>query len=182
MHCSSSERLLDEYVDGTLTVANGARVAAHLATCAHCTSLLEELRVIDGLLIAPRALDPAPNFTFAVMAEVRAMPVPHPQHRLPVAAIATYIVCAWATIGAFLMFGGAHARAAFAALGTAIGGAARGFASLAVASGHVFGAHTFNVTAAMGALLSLDLLAAGAVVATVVIVRARRLAPQRTDS
>jgi hypothetical protein len=80
MRCSSFEPLLDEYVDGVLAPREHALVAAHVAGCASRAGLLEELRVIDALLLTPRALEPAPNFTFKVMAEVRSLPAPAVHH------------------------------------------------------------------------------------------------------
>ena len=177
MRCSSSNARLDEYVDGTLDHADHARVEAHLATCAECSSLLQELRVVDALLLVPRTLDPAPNFTFAVMAEVRTMHAPHPHHRVSFAAIGTYIVFAWLAIGGFFFFGGHAARAALASLGSAGTASARGSAALAGAVRHVFGSHTIDITAAMGALLAFDLLAAAAVFVVFGYARARRSVP-----
>ena len=180
MRCSSFSLALDEYVDGTLTPVQNARIEAHVAACPDCAALLAELRVIDALLIAPRTLDPAPNFTFKVMAEVRCLPPPHRHHHVPLAAIGTYIVFGWIAIGAFFFFGGQTARAAFASVGAAIAANVRGFGSLSTAVGHVFGPHTLGVTAAMGLLLGCDLLAAALVVTVFGYGRARKLAAQRS--
>jgi anti-sigma factor RsiW len=181
MRCSSSktQALLDEFVDGTLADADHARVEAHVATCDDCASLLEELRVVDALLVAPRVLEPAANFTFAVMADVRTMRAPHPHHRISFAALGTYIVFAWLAIGAFLFFGGHAARAALASLGALGGVAIHGSAILARAGGHVFGAHTLDITAAMGAVLGFDLVAAAAVYVAFNYVRSRRASLER---
>ena len=180
MRCSSFSSRLDEYVDGTLGHADHARVETHLSTCADCSSLLEELRVIDALLLAPRDVEPAPNFTFAVMAEVRTMHAPHPHHRVSFAAIGAYIVFAWIAIGGFLLFGGHAARAALASLGTAGAASAHGSGVLARAVGDVFGARTIDITAAMGALLGVDLLAFAVVLFAYGYLRARRTAPERS--
>jgi anti-sigma factor RsiW len=182
MRCSSSnlQSLLDEFVDGTLADADHVRVDAHVATCADCASLLEELRVVDALLVSPRVLEPAPNFTFAVMADVRTMRAPHPHHRISFAALGTYIVFAWLAIGGFLVFGGHTARAALASLGAAVGASLHGSAILARAVGHVFGTHTLDITAAMGALLGFDLVAAAAVYVVFGYARARRASLERT--
>jgi anti-sigma factor RsiW len=176
MRCSFSENRLDEFVDGTLSARDRALVAAHVADCAPCTSLLEELRVIDALLITPRTLDPAPNFTFKVMADVRGLPRPH-VHRTPaLAVLGTYVVFAWITIGAYVVFARGAAVATLATLGAwfaRIHGVAD---SITRATGHVFGRQVFDVTAAMGAVLALDAVAALSLVALYGFVRSRRMA------
>jgi anti-sigma factor RsiW len=179
MHCSSFNSQLDEYVDGTLAPAENARIEAHVAACKPCAALLLELRVIDGLLLAPRIVDPEPNFTFKLMAEVRDLPVPHRHHHVRLAPIAAYIVFAWIAIGGFLYFGGHAARAALATIGMSIASAVHGAGALTSATGAVFGSHTLGVTAAMGALLGFDLVAATAVLAAFGFLRARRLAAER---
>ena len=124
MRCSSSEPLLDEFVDGTLPLETHARLAAHAEECASCGSLLAELRVIDALLLAPRRLEPAPNFNFAVMAEVRSMPRPHASrfHALPVLGI--YLAFAWSVIGFFFIAGKSAAHSALGFVSAAFSGAA----------------------------------------------------------
>jgi anti-sigma factor RsiW len=171
--------LLDEFVDGTLSNSAHARVEAHVATCADCASLLEELRVVDALLVSPRILEPAPNFTFAVMADVRTMHAPHPHHRISFAALGAYIVFAWIAIGGFFFFGGHTARLALASLGGVGSASLHGSAILVRAVGHVFGARTLDITAAMGALLGFDLLAAAAVFVAFGYVRSRRASLER---
>jgi anti-sigma factor RsiW len=181
MRCSSSEALLDAYVEGTLDPRRRALVAAHLATCDGCTSLLEEFRVIDALLLKPRTLEPAANFTFKVMAEVRDMPRPH-VHRVPtLAVLGTYVVFAWAILGAFFLFARGQALAAFAAAGAWVASVNAGFASLARATGHVFGRHTVDVTAAMGSVLAADAVVAAALFALYNVIRSRRLAAERIE-
>jgi len=180
MRCSSSEPLLDEFVDGTLSPADHARVAAHVAQCDDCAALLQELRVIDALLMKPRQLEPAPNFTFKVMADVRALPVPHPHHRFPFAVLGTYVAFAWLTIAGFLYFGGAAVRTSIAALIVFADRAVRSLGAAAGAPGHLFGHNVYGITAAMGALLGVDLLAAAGVFYLYVALRARRLATERS--
>ncbi len=179
MRCSSFNLDLDEYVDGTLGPLRAARVEAHVAACPRCAALLAELRVIDALLIAPHTLDPAPNFTFKVMAEVRCLPQPHRRH-FSFAAIGAYIVFAWIAIGGFFFFGGHTARAALATLGSSFVSGARGTMSLADAVRHVFGAQTLSVTAAMGVLLAADLALAAIGIGAFAYMRARRVALQRS--
>jgi anti-sigma factor RsiW len=107
MRCSTSENLFDGLLDGTLNVLQRRNVEAHLATCTRCTSVLEELRVIDALLLTPRLLEPAPNFTQKTMAEIRSMPPPKAAApRLPLwSAFGFYLFASWLGIGMWLAFG-----------------------------------------------------------------------------
>jgi anti-sigma factor RsiW len=107
VRCSSCEPLLDRYVEGTLTPSEMARVKAHLKTCPHCESLLTEVRVVDALLATTKPANLAPNFTFALMAEVRAMPA-RTQRSLSVwGVLALYVVAAWIAIsGIYIALGG----------------------------------------------------------------------------
>ena len=159
MPCSSFEPLLDEYLEGTLRPEASLRVAAHLDRCATCGSLLEELRVIDALLVTAPQREPASNFTFKLMAELRAMPQPYVR-RAPISGIvAAYLIFAWALIGAFFTFGGGNAKAALVVIVASLGRCGEALAGLAGATAHLFGGATFGVTAAMSAILALDLLA-----------------------
>jgi anti-sigma factor RsiW len=160
MHCSSFEPLLDEYVDGALAPREHALVAAHVAGCPHCAGLHEELRVIDALLLTPRSLEPAPNFTFKVMAEVRAMPAPTVHHVPALPVIAAYLAFAWTAIALFFLFAGSAAEGALGALRAAFAHNLDAFDGLAAATGHLFGPHVTNVTAAMFGMLVLDAFAA----------------------
>ena len=178
MHCSSFEPMLEAYVEGGLSPARRVRLAVHLESCKNCAELLEELRVVDGLLLVPRVLEPAPNFTFKIMAEVRAMPAPHAPRFPHLKVLATYVVFAWVLIGGFLMFGGNAAHAMLATIGTAFIRATAAFSFLAGATGGLFGHRIFDVTAAMGALIAVDLLFATAIVAIYAFLRARRAPAQ----
>lgn len=106
MRCSSCEPLLDRYLEGTLAPREMLRMRAHVEGCAHCTSLLAELRVIDALLATTKPIELAPNFTFAVMAEVRDAQM-HAVRRVAIwIPLTSYIVVAWlALTGAFIAFG-----------------------------------------------------------------------------
>jgi anti-sigma factor RsiW len=175
MRCSSFEPLLEGYVEGELLPAERVRVAAHVAGCPECASLLEEFRVIDALFLQPRRLDPAANFTFKVMAEVRSLPRPHVHHTPPLPVLATYLAFGWVAIGSFLMFGGGAARATLAWLSSAPANFGAGLGTLAAVSRHLFGHQAFGVTAMMGGLLAGDAIVAAAVVAIVVGLRGRRV-------
>lgn len=181
MHCSYSEARLDAYVDGTLPPRERARVAAHLPGCIDCTSLLEELRVIDALLLVPRQLEPAANFTFKVMAEVRPLPAPHVRRTPALPVLATYIVFAWAAIGAFLWWGGPTASAMLGMLGASAQHAGFTFGILAASVAQLFGSQTADVTRTMGAILGADVMLAGAVVRFCLLRRSRRAAAARVS-
>ncbi|GAC1349087.1 MAG: hypothetical protein NVSMB19_02570 [Vulcanimicrobiaceae bacterium] len=177
MRCSSCEAQLSAFVDGELGPVARARVAQHLAGCPACAAVVAELRSLDALLLTAREPELAPNFSFRVMAEVRSLPVPHAHRGRPLAVLGTYVVFAWAAIGAFLVFGGGAARGMVATLAAGFGHAAQTAAALGAATGRLFGHHTFDVTAAMGALLAVDLVAAAAFAALYALVRQRRAAP-----
>lgn len=176
MRCSFSEANLDAYVEGTLGAGARARVDAHVAECAGCAALLEEFRVIDALLITPRTLEPAPNFTFRVMADVRSVPLPRPHRSPALAVLGTYVLFAWVTIGAFAIFAHAAAVATLAALGATLVRVGTAFGTVAGAVGHVFGRQAFDVTTAMSAMLALDVVAAAAIFGLYAFLRARRAA------
>jgi anti-sigma factor RsiW len=157
--CSSSEALLDEYLEGTLRPEASLRVAAHLARCASCGSLLEELRVIDALLVTAPRREPAPNFTFDLMAELRGLPQPYVRRAPILGVAAAYLVFAWVLISAFFTFGGGNAKAALVVIVASLGRYGEALDGLAGATAHLFGDATFGITAAMSAILALDLLA-----------------------
>jgi hypothetical protein len=108
-------------------------VAEHLRACPSCTGLLTELRVVDALLATTSPRELAPNFTFAVMAEVRNTPK-HAHRSTPVwGALALYLGAAWVALCAFAFIAG---RAPWlAALWSATrNGAANAFAAIAGAA------------------------------------------------
>jgi len=156
MSCSSFEPLLDEYVDGALAPRDHALVAAHVADCPNCSALLEELRVIDALLLTPRSLDPAANFTFKVMAEVRALPAPRAHHVPALPVLGAYLAFAWTALALFFLFASKAAAGALATLRAGLAHDLDAFDGLAAATGHLFGPHLTSVTAIMFGLLILD--------------------------
>jgi anti-sigma factor RsiW len=108
MRCSSCEPLLDRYVEGTLTPREMVRVREHVSHCPRCASLVAELRVVDALLATTSAVELAPNFTFAVMAEVGSTPI-HAVRRFPMwVALTTYVVAAWIIAMVVFITFGAH--------------------------------------------------------------------------
>ncbi len=106
MRCSSCEILLDRYVEATLPARQMAAVSAHLKTCEACAQLVNELRVVDALMATTTSVDIPANFTFAVMAEVRTMPVAV-ERRLSVwSLLVFYLVAAWIALsGGFALLG-----------------------------------------------------------------------------
>ena len=95
MNCRSSEARFEPFLDGELVPRERAELIAHVDGCAACRSLLEELRVVDALLLEPRDVQLAPNFTFATMAEVRALPAPRAGRTPMTAYVVSYLVAAW---------------------------------------------------------------------------------------
>lgn len=173
MHCSSFERHLDEFVDGTLPPARTKLVAKHVADCTECSALLNELRVIDALLLTARATEPAVNFTFKTMAEVRSMPRPRVHHTPVFGITAAYVAFAWTAIGLWFAFGGPAARGVWGMLLATLGGYGEGIARLAGVTGHVFGRMTPGVTALMAGILLFDIIAMAAVAVVYGVVRPR---------
>jgi anti-sigma factor RsiW len=118
MRCSSCEPLLDQYLDRALSPRVMLRVAKHVHTCKACHALLRELRSVDGLLLGAKQPELPPNFTFAVMAEVRGMPAVRPR-RIPAwAALSSYLVCAWVAVVAVIAVRGGRLPEIASALGT----------------------------------------------------------------
>ena len=117
MNCNWFEERFERFLDGQLNAGDRARLSAHVDACASCGPLFEELRVVDALLLTPRAIDLPPNFTFATMAEVNAMPAPQVRRPPVLAATVAYVVAAWSLIGALFLI---NANAAFAMGETAL--------------------------------------------------------------
>lgn len=105
MRCSTSEEFFDGLLEGTLTAQQRWRLDAHLERCGKCTVVLEELRVIDALLLTPRKLEPAPNFTFKTMAEIRTLPPPQPARATWPWVFGSYLLFSWIAIGLWLAVG-----------------------------------------------------------------------------
>lgn len=138
MRCSKSEELFEGRLDGTLTPLQHRELTAHLDRCARCSAVLEELRVIDALLLTPRALEPSPNFTFKTLAEIRTLPAPQPKRTTWPWMFAVYLFFSWLAIGVWFASGRPDGHAALA-LGTAaaahFGGALEGIARAIGSSG-----------------------------------------------
>jgi anti-sigma factor RsiW len=159
VRCSSCEPVLDRYVEGTLTPREMASVTAHLRLCRHCESLLHELRVVDALLATTKPVELAPNFTFAVMAEARAMRL-RPRRSLSIwAVLSFYVVGAWIALsGVYAALGGALPY--FDTWRTAVeSGAGQAFAALSATAHGIVPATPLLVGGVVGVLLFDALLA-----------------------
>ncbi len=172
MTCSSSEALFEAYLDDALIPAMRARLVAHVNGCGRCKGVLEELRVVDALLAAPRVVELPENFTFATMAEIRSLPRPHASPAPVVAYLVSYLVAAWLLIGA----GSLLAASAMRAFGETLLDAGREIVRVAGAFGHA-GARIVGdfgpLGTFVGAAIALDVAVAVAVVVGFTIVRPR---------
>jgi anti-sigma factor RsiW len=179
--CSWSEERFERYLDDDLTAAERTRLLAHLDACDGCRSLLDELRVVDGLLLQPRPIEPPVDFTAATMADVRALPPPQPPRSPLPAYLTCYVIGAWALIGAGFVL----ANGAMLAFGRTLGHVAQ---TIVVAVGGL--AHVASHLGDRGDLSSWTTFAGGVVIADLVLllalVAARRYAApwlaQRTRS
>lgn len=163
MRCSSCEPLLDRYVEATLTRRQMAFVAAHVKMCDACAALVTELRVVDALLATTKSVELAPNFTFAVMAEINAIPVQRARSLWIWAVLSFYLIAAWGALsGAYVTFGGRIpvVQHVVSNAVTSIGSA------LAALSGVVHGLGTTSpiVLALVSLVLFVDVLLAGGVI------------------
>ena len=131
MTCNWCEERFERFLEHELVAADRGRLLAHVDRCEPCRSLLDELRVVDAVLLRPRPIQPADDFTAATMADVRALPPPSaPPARLP-AYIVCYVIGAWGLIAAgfvlapHVMFAfGATAREIARTIVVAVGGVA----------------------------------------------------------
>jgi hypothetical protein len=111
MRCFSCEPLLERYLNGGLRPSQQAGVAQHVAGCAHCSQLLDALKVLDAMLITTHAPALPHDFTHAVMTNVRARPV-KPARRVSVAfSLAIYLAVAWVGLLIWLAVDQQHVRA-----------------------------------------------------------------------
>jgi anti-sigma factor RsiW len=176
MRCSSSETLLDEYVEGTLSPRKAALVAKHVAACPSCARLLEEVRVIDALLIAPRRIELAANFTYKAMAEIRTLPPPRAHRSRPFVLLGSYLAFAWLAIGTYFIVGGESAHAALAVALGSLNGYLDSAVVLAHAPARLLGPNAGPVTEAASAIVVADALFAGLIFAAFAFHRSRRAA------
>lgn len=186
MRCSSCKPLLDRYAEGSLTMQQLARISAHLSGCGECSAVLEELKVVDGLL-ATMSAPPAPplNFTFAVMAEVRPLPIPAVPRTNVFALAGAYTLVAWAIIALWLQLSGVGVAGALTLLAEFAAQTAGSAHALTAAVSGVFGSGTPQVTAFVLTVLALDAAVGIGIAIVYFVVRPRlaaRLASVRESS
>lgn len=171
MRCSSCELLLDRYVEGTLSRRDMAAISKHLQTCDDCRALLEELKVVDGLLFTTQSLDLPPNFTFAVMSEARTLPAPKAPPSRVWSFLALYLASAWVLFVIALATTGTSVRTVADVVGTS-GGRISNALTMLFSSAHAAGNST--VLFAFGTLaLALDAVIAGGAIYFFIAVRPR---------
>ncbi len=165
MSCSSSEALFEHYLDDTLLPAQRAWLLKHVNGCGRCKGVLEELRVVDALLVSPRAVELPVNFTFATMAEVRSLPRPHASSNpFVLAYLVSYLIAMWLFAGAGFLLAGNVMRALGETALDASAQLTRSVGAIGHAGARVAGDFG-SLTAFVGAAILLDV---GFVVALVV--------------
>lgn len=180
MNCSSAEKFFEPFLDGALSAPQHAGLLTHVDACAGCRGVLEELRVVDALLVTPRQIELAPNFTFATMAEVRALPPPRP-YRAPLRAyLVSYLVAAWLLTGAAMLLAPQTMHALAGTLLDTARSIADALGGLGAVIARLFGRGGNALTAALGALLGLDVLLASGIAFALKYVRPRL--PERSRS
>ena len=182
MRCSSCRKLLDAYVEGTVSTRQMIAISAHIRSCPSCAAILEELRTVDGLLATMKPPEPAINFSFAVMAEVRSMPAPRPQRLNTFAFIGGYLVIAWLIIAGWLRLENIDYRFAASSLWQYSGSA---FAAIDHSTGALmrsFGSGTAIAPAFVAAVLALDIAVLGGILLLYGVVRPRLAAHLASSS
>lgn len=173
MRCELSELHFEELLEGTLAPRLRAELTSHLESCAKCSAVLEELRVVDALLLSPRSLEPPLNFTFKTMAEIRAMPAPTPVRRSWPWLFALYLALSWIAIGAWFALGRPDAQGAFALAAETIRHTFGALDGIARVAGTGFGLGYAGVAGAVSFLLIADLAVLFAVLFVRSVVRPR---------
>lgn len=159
MRCSSCEPLLAEYIEGSLSARRMAVVARHVHGCPSCTALVEELKVVDALLATTATPSLPENFTFAVMAHARSMPVPEPRLMPVWMAAGGYVLAVWLLAAGWLLLRGTGAIAAAQRALASFGADLLAFADLGAGAGHALAPNAIAVAAIVSGVLLLDLLA-----------------------
>lgn len=182
MRCSRCEHLLDQFADGSLGARETRLVGDHLRACTSCSALLREVRVVDALLETAPQPALAENFTFALMAEVRALPSPRSREHPVWSFLVLYVAAAWVAAVLGLFFSGVPPQRALAALAAGLANAGTIAAGLSTAGAHAL-SHTPPSLAALGvSIVFVELALAAAAAAIYFVVRPRiaaRLARQR---
>ncbi len=173
MNCSSFEPKLVPLVEGELTPRDRAAVLAHVEACTVCARLLEDVRIVDGLLLQARRIEPAENFTYRAMAEIRSMPPPRTRRLRWSLYVAAYLGVAWLAILAAAVFGGHLIGATFASAANASAAAAAGLDHLVHAGLRGFGHGLSSLTAMTIGVLVFDAALALAIALVYTVVRPR---------
>jgi hypothetical protein len=158
MSCSSAEAFFERFLDGKLADAQRAALLAHVDGCSGCRGVLEELRVVDGLLNTPREVALAPNFTFATMTETRALRAPACYHPPVRAYLVSYLAAAWLIAAAALLFAPETMHALSGTLLDFARSVVQALGGLGAMIARWFGRGGNALTALLGALLALDVL------------------------
>jgi len=176
MRCSWCEPLLAEYIEGSLSARRMAVVARHVHGCPSCTALLEELKVIDALLATTTTPSLPENFTFAVMAHARSMPIPE-RRLMPVwMAVGAYLLAVWSLAGGWFLLRGIGAIAAAQHALAPFGAGLLALANAGANAGHALAPNPIAVGAIVTGVLLLDVLALAALLSFYRNVRPRRRA------
>lgn len=156
MSCSSAEELFERFLDGEVTSAERSRILGHLDTCANCRTLLEELRVVDALLLEPRRVELAPNFTFATMSETCALGAPL-THAAPIRAyVVSYLAAAWLIAAALLVLAPQTMHALAGTVVDVARSVADAVGGLGAMISRTLGRSGSTIAAMLGALFALD--------------------------
>ncbi len=86
---------LSGYLDGTLTPEEAAAVAAHLAECAECRGILDDLQAVRSLLRAVPHRAPPPSLLPRTLARLEALSSSRGRRRPWLVAAATAAVAGW---------------------------------------------------------------------------------------
>jgi hypothetical protein len=173
MNCSSSEEHFEALINDTLAPTLRSELLAHVDRCTACSGILEELRVVDALLLTPREAQLAPNFTFRVMAEIAAQPVPR-RRQAPIAAfLVSYVVAAWMLVGLVQLAAGPRTHAFLGSAQIALREFLAAFGGVTQAAGRGFSHGFGSVIALLGGVLVLDLTLAAVVAVAYFIIRPR---------
>ena len=173
MNCSSFEPKLVSLVEDELTPRERAAVLGHVEGCTSCSRLLEDVRIVDGLLLQTRPVEPAQNFTYRAMAEIRSMPAPRARRPRWWLYVAAYLGVAWLAILAAAIFGGPMVGAAIAGAANWSVGTAAALDSLVHAGLRGFGHGLSSLTAMTIGVLVFDVALAIAIAIAYSVVRPR---------
>lgn len=173
MRCSSCEPLLDRYIECTLNSRQMRQVAAHLQACESCRALLDELRVVDGLLFTTAVPDLPENFTFAVMAEANSMPAPRSRQHPVWSFLALYCAAAWVAAMLGMAYTGTSPHAVWSAVWGGLQYAGHAAGMLGASASHGL-THSMPALAAFGfGVLLLDAVVAAAIAIVYIVIRPR---------